>query len=102
MFSFNKQVLERSKIIPVIVEFSADGCGPCQWVENLMIDIHAENADRFEFVSIPITMHEEAAQLFDLRSNPTLIIFQQGEAIAKLAGALPKMAVLQWIDDHLK
>ena len=100
-FSFNNQVLERSFQIPVIVEFSADGCGPCLWVEKQMVEIHRDNSERFDFVSIPISMFPKAIELYTLQSNPTLIIFKNGEPIARLRGALPKIAVLQWVNDHI-
>jgi len=99
-FDFNKNVIERSKSVPVIVEFSFPGCGPCVWMEKMLVDIVRQSQGKYEFVSLPINDFPDAQKAFDLTSNPTTIVFVNGKAKAQLKGALPKIVIQQWLNDH--
>lgn len=101
-FNFTKDILGRSKEIPVLVELSAPGCGPCVWMEKTLVNVTRKMNGRFEFVSLPITEHPELAQQYDLKSNPTTILFMGGKEAGRLNGALPDFVVEQWINDHIK
>ena len=100
-FSFDQSVIERSKNIPVIVEFSSPGCGPCVWMEKALIELTKKNNGRFEFVSIPLTGDSSFIKNYNITSNPTTILFDDGLPKVKLKGALPLMVLQQWVDDHL-
>ena len=99
---FNKAVIEKSKAIPVLVEFSGAGCGPCLWVERQLVDITRARRDEWHFVSLDVENYPELIDRYGIQSNPTVILFINGEEVARLRGALPRMVVEQWIDDHLK
>jgi putative thioredoxin len=101
LFSFDKQVLERSDTIPVIVEFSAPGCGPCKWMEATLTELTKRNSGKFEFVSIPISFDSEMIKKYQISSNPTTILFKNRRPMARLSGALPLMVLQQWVDDHI-
>ena len=100
-FSFQKQVLERSNVKPVLVEFSIPGCGPCKWMENTLIDIVRTKKDQIEFISIPILAAPEAIEKYNISSNPTTLLFSKGQLLSRINGALPKMVIDQWLNDHL-
>ena len=99
---FDKMVIERSHKIPVLVEFSGAGCGPCLWVEKQLIDITRARSGEWNFVSINVEDFPELIEKYKIQANPTVILFQQGEEKARLRGALPKIAVEQWIDDQIE
>ncbi|MBT8190979.1 MAG: thioredoxin family protein [Bacteroidia bacterium] len=100
-FDYNEEVMQRSNNIPILVEFSAPSCGPCQWMEKLLVELTKENSGRFEFVSLPVTEVPQIVNELDIKSNPTTILFSHGKEIARLSGALPKIAIEQWLNDHL-
>lgn len=102
MFDFDKKVIQKSYAHPVIVEFSSPGCGPCLWMEKTLVEVVGEIIDKVHFVSLPISDCGGCIEKYEIKSNPTTIFFSNGEPKAQLKGALPKMAVKQWIQDHIE
>jgi putative thioredoxin len=99
---FDELVLQKSHSKPVLVEFSSSGCGPCLWVEKQLIDITTAKNGMWNFVSLSVEDYPELEERFQIKSNPTVILFQQGEETARLVGALPGMVVEQWLSDKIK
>ena len=102
MFDFEKKIIERSYLKPVIVEFSPPRCGPCKWMESTLIEVVKNMAGAVELVSLPISDCPECVKQYKITSNPTTILFSKGKPIAQLKGALPKMVIEQWIADHTR
>lgn len=100
-FDFNKRVIEESYKQPVIVEFSSPGCGPCLWMEKTLVEVVREMQKEVHLVSIPVSDYPECVNKYKISSNPTTMIFIKGEPVATINGALPKMAVRQWIEDYI-
>lgn len=101
MIDFDALVIQKSFSHPVIVEFSAPGCGPCLWMEKTLVEAVKEIKDTIDFVSLSVSEYSEYIERYQIKSNPTTILFSKGVPIARLKGALPKMVVLQWIGDHI-
>ena len=101
IFDFNTTVIERSRTIPVLVEFSSPGCGPCVWMEKTLIELTREMSGKIEFVSLPIMKDLSLIDRFQIKSNPTTVLFVNGRDVARLKGALPKMVVEQWVNDFI-
>lgn len=102
MYDFEKNVILQSFIKPIIVEFSAPGCGPCLWMEKTLVDVVSSMIDKVHFVSLPITDCGDCIDKYKIKSNPTTIYFSNGKPVAQLKGALPKMVVKQWIQDNIR
>ena len=100
MFDFEKKILERSFVKPVIVEFSAPGCGPCKWMEKTLIEVIKQMKETIDFISLPVSDCPEYVKQYQVSSNPTTILFMEGKPKAQLKGALPKMVIEQWLNDH--
>jgi len=100
MFDFEKKVIQRSHYKPVIVEFSAPGCGPCKWMECTLIEVIKESNGAIEFVSLPISDCPPCVKQYQITSNPTTLLFVEGKVVAQLKGAFPKIVINQWINDH--
>ena len=99
---FEKAVIQKSYNIPIIVEFSNNGCGPCLWVEKQLVEITRDRRGEWHFISFNVEDYPELTDKYAIQSNPTVILFINGEEMARLRGALPRMVVEQWIDDHLQ
>jgi len=100
MFDFKKNVLEKSFSKPVIVEFSSPGCGPCLWMEKTLLEVIREMKGQVNFVSLPVSDCPEYAKEYQVTANPSTLFFKEGIPVARLKGALPKMVLEQWINDH--
>lgn len=75
---------------PVLVDFYADWCGPCQMMAPVLKEVAQEMGDKLKVIKIDVDKNQPIAQRFGLRSIPTLILFQNGEIKWQKAGVVTK------------
>lgn len=85
--NFQTEVIDSIK--PVIVDFWASWCAPCRQI-NPTLEYIAANHEELAIVKINIDAEHEIAQLYDVRSVPTLMVFRDGQVIKTVVGAKPK------------
>lgn len=89
---FEAEVLQAEK--PVLVDFWAVWCGPCQMVGPVLEEI-SEERDDLIVGKVNVDEEQELAAQFGVMSIPTMILFKGGEAAGKLVGAMPKEEILK-------
>jgi thioredoxin 1 len=86
---------------PVLVDFFAGWCGPCQALAPILEDIAAEQAGRVEVVQLDVDANPETTNRLGVRGLPTLVLFKNGQPVASQVGALPKGRLKAWLADAL-
>jgi thioredoxin 1 len=85
--------------LPVLVEFTADWCGPCRQLAPVLSAIAAEEADRIKIVQLDVDRNPGIASRYAVLSMPTLMVFRSGEPVKSMVGARPKRRLLQELED---
>ena len=93
--NFEAEVLQAEK--PVLVDFWAVWCGPCQMVGPVLEEI-SEERDDLIVGKVNVDEEQELAAQFGVMSIPTMILFKGGEAAGKIVGAMPKEEILKVLD----
>ena len=96
---FDAEVLEAP--LPVLVEFTADWCGPCRQLAPVLSAIASEEAGRLKVVQLDADTNPEIMTRYGVLSMPTLMVFRAGEPVKSMVGARPKRRLLQELEDVL-
>jgi thioredoxin 1 len=86
---------------PVLVDFSAEWCPPCQLVAPVLEQIAADEAARLRVVSVDVDENPVVADLYAVTSMPTLVLFRGGREVARIKGVKPREAILAEFTPHL-
>jgi thioredoxin 1 len=88
---FDEKVLEHER--PVLVDFTASWCGPCQRLAPIIEQFAAESGGRYRVAKLDVDASEATAARFEVRSMPTLIVFHGGQERARHVGFTDKRAL---------
>lgn len=73
---------------PVLVDFSAEWCGPCKMMAPILKDLKKDVKEDVTILKVDIDKNPQAAQLYNVQSVPTLIIFQKGTVKWRQSGVI--------------
>jgi len=96
----NFAALAQKSDLPLVLDFWASWCGPCQSFAPTFAAAAAELEPQFRFGKVDTETEQQLAAQFQIRSIPTLMLIHQGKIIAQMAGALPKPQFYQWLAQH--
>jgi putative thioredoxin len=98
---FAAQVLEKSREVPVLVDFWAEWCQPCHMLMPTLAKLANVYAGKFLLAKVNTDSERELAMTYGIRSLPTVKIFRNGEVADEFMGVQPESIIRQIIDRHV-
>lgn len=78
----------------VLVDFYATWCGPCQTLSPIVQEVAKEMGSQLKVIKVDVDRNPAAAQQFQIRSIPTLMVFKKGKSLWRKAGLMTKRELL--------
>jgi putative thioredoxin len=101
MQNFQNLVLEKSLQKPILVDFWADWCQPCQTIMPMLAKLAEEYGGKFELAKVNADQEQELAAHFGIKSLPTMKLFYQGQIVDERLGAVPESDIRAMLDKHI-
>ncbi len=95
---FDRLVIERSRSLPVVVDFWAEWCAPCRTLGPVLERGVAARAGRVELAKIDVDSNQAVAARYQVQGIPAVKAFRDGELASEFTGALPPAEVERFLD----
>lgn len=85
---------------PVLVDFYATWCGPCQLMHPILDDVKKEVGEKASILKIDVDKNQELAAKYQVRGVPTFMIFKDGEQLFRQSGVLEKDELVKLLKEN--
>ena len=87
--------------VPVLVEFYADWCGPCQMMVPILEQVNAQLQNRLRVVKIDTEKYTMLASQYQITALPTLVLFKQGQPVERIEGVMLAEQLVQHLQNFI-
>ena len=98
--SFEKDVLKSD--MPVLLDFWAEWCGPCKMIAPVLDEIAGAYKGKLRIAKLNVDENQATPAKFNIRSIPTLMVFDKGSVTAQKIGAVSKSQLVAFLDSQLR
>lgn len=96
--SFQQEVIERSKEVPVVVDFWAEWCGPCRTLGPAIEQAVNARGGKVELAKVDVDTNQQLASAYRVQGIPAVKAFRNGEIVDEFTGALPPAQIDAFLD----
>lgn len=97
--NFEQKIWDTEK--PVLIDFYADWCAPCNMLAPLLEKLAEEYKEKLVFAKVNLDRAPRAAQKYGVDRIPMLILFKTGRAVSGFVGVRPAAEIKEWLDKEL-
>lgn len=99
-FSNFQEILDTVEV-PLLVDFYAPWCGPCQLMAPILEQVSKQMQQRLKIVKINTDTYPQLASQYQVHALPTFILFKHGQVVNRIEGALPADQLLRWLEPQV-
>ena len=96
---FDKEVLQSET--PVLVDFWAEWCGPCQILGPVLDKVADEYKEKIVLAKVNVDSAPACSQKYQISQIPTVVLFKAGKLASGFIGVRPEEFIRQWLDEAL-
>ena len=85
---------------PVLVDFFATWCGPCQMLAAILKEVKDEMGENISIIKIDVDKNQQLAAQYQVRGVPTMMLFQNGKRLWRQSGVLTKQEIIKIIQNN--
>ena len=100
-YDFKEKVLEKSKDLPVVVDFWASWCMPCRILGPIIEKVAKDYEGKFVLAKVNVDEAPSTSQTYGIRGIPSVKMFKDGEVVDEFTGAMPEEKIKNWIESNL-
>jgi thioredoxin 1 len=87
--------------IPVLIDFSAEWCGPCKMLGPILAQVKEEMGSRLKIIKIDVDKNQPLSEKYQVRGVPTMILFKEGKQLWRQSGLIQKHDLIAIINSHI-